>query len=114
MGILLFTNKLSQYCSGQQLRTSLVCLIKIDWNSNISNAEILLALKGSLGDCTLVGTENAFIEDWGEQMTGKSQTVIVTLDLDQDLFQVWSRQDQVLPFNICPGQVLIEYKYLYL
>lgn len=46
------------------------------------------------------GQQFKFYEDWGEQMTGKSQSVIVTLDLNLDDFKVWSTQ---VPGDLCPG-----------
>lgn len=48
------------------------------------------------------GQEYSFTEEWGEQLVGKSQSVIVTVDLQT--FQVDVLEDLV-PEKYCPGQI---------
>ena len=38
------------------------------------------------------GKEYGYVEDWGEQLVGKSQTVIVKLDLDTGKTVVYARE----------------------
>ena len=64
------------------------------------------------------GKEYEYVEDWGEQLVGRSQTVIVTFDLNTHEIHVWSRPckyeegkneknlHEVLPEDSCVGQIV--------
>ncbi|KAG8224058.1 hypothetical protein J437_LFUL001135 [Ladona fulva] len=47
------------------------------------------------------GSEYDFIEDWGEQLTGKSQPVLAVYDVEKDAPVIW---EEGLPEGYCPGQ----------
>jgi len=68
-------------------------------------------------DDELRGREFDYVEDWGEQLVGKSQTVVVRLDLDTGKATVFSRESfgvekdnpnvhKVLPDDFCVGKLV--------
>jgi len=63
------------------------------------------------------GREYDYVEDWGEQLVGKSQTVIVRLALDSGKVDVMARKSfgvekdnpnvhKILPDNFCVGKIV--------
>ncbi|XP_046390748.1 acylamino-acid-releasing enzyme-like [Ischnura elegans] len=48
------------------------------------------------------GTKHDFVEDWGEQLTGKSQPVVVVYDIETDAPVIW---EEGLPEGYSPAQV---------
>ena len=58
-------------------------------------------------DPVTTGLEFRHVDNWGEQMTAVSQTVVVTFDLRAEEFNVWSSEDGILPSNVCPGKVTL-------
>ncbi|XP_050346511.1 acylamino-acid-releasing enzyme-like isoform X2 [Nymphalis io] len=47
------------------------------------------------------GEEHLYREDWGEQLTGKYQTVAVIFRITDETFEIFEN----IPDNLCPGQV---------
>lgn len=50
------------------------------------------------------GEEHLYKEDWGEQLIGKYQTVVVVCNVDEEKFTILEN----IPENWCPGQVRIK------
>lgn len=51
------------------------------------------------------GKQFAFRDEWGEQMVGQSQGVIVTMDLETQKIRVWKDE---FPEDRCPGKLALD------
>jgi len=60
--------------------------------------------QGEVGENTSLGAENAFKEEWGEQLVGKSSSVIVCLDLTSEQ-PVSCKILEGVPDNYSPGLI---------